>query len=59
MTNGKPNTAEIVTLKKALKICNEVSKWQREHPRTLNAGLHYVSTDAARALDTLITMLQG
>lgn len=58
MTNGKPSRGEIATLKKALKIAQDVSEWQRTHPKTLNAGLHYVSSDAARALDTLINMLQ-
>ncbi len=58
MKDGKPSKVEIMTLKKALRIAQEVSAWQREHPRTLNAGLHYVSTDAARALETLINMCQ-
>lgn len=56
MTNGTPSRGELATLRKAQQIAEQCAKWQREHPQHLNAGLHYVASDAARALDTLLSM---
>lgn len=58
MKDGMPSRGELATLRKALTIAQQVSEWQRSHPERLNAGLHYVSSDAARAIETLIKLCQ-
>lgn len=57
MKDGIPSRGEVRLLEKALTVCEHMAQYQREHPRTLDAGLHYISTDAATALKTLITIV--